>query len=579
MMRIEAQNSSSVPRYAWFKNVSPQGIKGWSFDPKTGWGTDHAGGVMTLSSLNGAPLPAEETSLLLQPGETATFEVRVPHRPIPADRAAALARQDFAKRHIETRRFWEEKLASGAQIHLPEKRVNDMLRAGLLHLDLILYGREPDEPLAPSVGMYTPIGTESAPIILFLDSMGWHDVARRSLTFFLEKQHDSGFMQNYGDYELETAGALYAMGEHYRYTRDDAWVREIKAKVLRACEYILQQRKESLREDLRGFGYGMIVGKVGDPQDRLRQFMFNGHNYLALQRVAEMLVNVDPAESRRLALEAESFRKDIRTALLAAMARSPVVPLGDGSWSPSAPPWVGYRGPLALYADGGTWYTHGAINVRESVAGPLWLIAQEVFGENEEPIASFLLNVHNELFTQGGVAFSQPYYSQHPLIHLARGEIKPFLKAYYWTVAGMADRETYTFVEHFVVGGPHKTHEEAWFLLQTRHMLYHEDGSTLQILPGVPRRYLEDGKRIKIERAASYFGPLSFEIYSNLSENIIEAKISLSSGQLPKDVEIRIPHPLGIKAVKVDGGVYDSEHETVTLDAKPGESVVRLYFE
>ena len=36
-----------------------------------------------------------------------------------------------------------------------------------------------------------------------------------------------------------------------------------------------------------------------------------------------------------------------------------------------------------------------------------------------------------------------------------------FLKAYYNPFAGLADRETYTFWEHYFHASPHKTHEEA----------------------------------------------------------------------------------------------------------------------
>ena len=38
-----------------------------------------------------------------------------------------------------------------------------------------------------------------------------------------------------------------------------------------------------------------------------------------------------------------------------------------------------------------------------------------------------------------------------------------------------------------------KTHEEGWFLMQTRWMLYLEDGDRLRLLPGIPRRWLAAG--------------------------------------------------------------------------------------
>ena len=126
--------------------------------------------------------------------------------------------------------------AAAAQIELPEKRITAMIRAGLLHLDLVTYGREPNGTLISTIGIYTAIGSESSPIIQFMDSMGWHDEARRALTYFLDKQHEDGFIQNFGGYMLETGAALWSMGEHYRYTRDDEWVRQIEPKLLFTAE-------------------------------------------------------------------------------------------------------------------------------------------------------------------------------------------------------------------------------------------------------------------------------------------------------------------------------------------------------
>ena len=90
--------------------------------------------------------------------------------------------------------------------------------------------------------------------------------------------------------------------------------------------------------------------------------------------------------------------------------------------------------------------------------------------------------------TSRNVAFSQPYYSRHDWVHLRRGETKAFLKDYYNSVAGLADRDTYTFWEHFFHQSPHKTHEEAWFLMQTRWMLYMEHGDTLEHWTGIYNR-------------------------------------------------------------------------------------------
>lgn len=583
-IRVVAVNTASVPRYALFRNLSPMlgshasGAKPpWSFDRARGFGLYPSGRVFAVSKLNGKPLASEEVAIELQPGEAATLEMNLPHRPISTERAARLATLSFEDRLTQARRYWQEKLSAASQIELPEERITKMIRAGLLHLDLVTYGREPNGTLVPTIGVYTAIGSESSPIIQFMDSMGWHDEARRALMYFLDKQHEDGLIQNFGGYMLETGAALWSMGEHYRYTRDDEWVRQVEPKLLKACEYMLKWRQRNMREDLRGKGYGLMEGKVADPEDPYHSFMLNGYAYLGMSRVAEMLQNVDPAAARKWQHEAEAFKIDIRQAFAESMAKSPVIPLGDSTWCPTAPPWVEYRGPLALIADGGKWFTHGSELVRDSLLGPLYLVFQEVL-DPEEQATDFLLSFHSELMTERNVAFSQPYYSRHPVIHLRRGEVKPFLKDYYNAVASLADRETYTFWEHYFHASPHKTHEEAWFLMQTRWMLYMEHGDALKLLPGVPRSYFEDGKQIEIKNASSYFGPVSLHADSKLSEGRIVATMECPLDRGLKRVEVRLPHPQGRRPTSVTGGKYSPDTETVTVEPFGGHAEVVLRF-
>lgn len=574
MMQVNITNTAAVPGYAFIRNPVPVTAPGRNFDGATGFDVADTGKIFSISTLDGKPLASEDVTLLLKPGETASIQVYLSHRPIPRDRAAALASAPFAERHRECREFWQQKLAAGAQITLPERRIDEMIRAGLLHLDLVLYGREPSATLAAMTGVYTPIGTESSPIIQFIDSMGWHDVARRALQFFLDKQLGSGMMVNYGDYMLETAGALYTMGEHYRYTHDDDWVRQIEPKLLKSTDFIVRWRRRNLRSELRGCGYGLMPGKVADPQDFLRSFMFNGYSYAALERVAEMLAKVDPAQSQRYTAEAAAFREDIRTAFFEALARSPVIPLGNGAWCPTAPMWAEGRGAPALLADSEA--PIGLTLLKESTTGPEWLIVQGVIDPFSQA-ADFLVNSQEELVTAQSAALGQPYYSQHPLIHLLRREPKQFLAAYYSTMAAMADRETYTFYEGYG-GGPHKTHEEAQFLMQTRYMLYLERGETLELLPGVPRSYFENGKSIRLTNAASYFGPVSLHVQSNIAESRIEATIDCSSDRRPQRVELRVPHPDGLKATWVEGGQYNADLECVIIQPFSGHAEVTVAF-
>ena len=579
-VRVEATNTGAAPRYAWLKGLGLAAAGPCApphHESRTGGLTLVDGAVAGVTLVNGKPAAEEEMAVLLQPGEAVIWDLLIPHQPISVKRARALSRQDFTVHMAACRTFRRAKLESAALVSVPEPAIDERIRAGLLHCDLVAFGREPNGPVLATIGVYAPIGSESAPIIQFFDSMGWHKLAERACEFFLARQRPDGFIQNFGGYQLETGPALWTMGEHYRYTGDEAWVRRIKPKLLKGCEFLLAWRNRNKRDELRGAGYGLLDGKVADPEDFFHSFMLNALSYLGIQRVAEMLTTVDPAESRRLAREARAFRADIRTAYAEALARAPVIPLGDGTWTPSVPPWPESAGPVALYAEEGDWFSHGTFGTRDSLIGALYLVIGEVL-EPDETGADFLLRSHQQLFTTRNAGFSQPYYCRHDFIHVARGDVKPFLKTFYNQVAGLQDRETYTFWEHYFTVSPHKTHEEGWFLMQTRWMLWLEQGTTLSLLRTVPRQWLQHGKRICLRKVASHFGPLTLEVESAVRDGRIEAHVVCKGVRRPKTVTIRLPHPDGRKPVDIAGGAYDAQNETVRIARFSGAATVRLTF-
>ena len=189
-----------------------------------------------------------------------------------------------------------------------------------------------------------------------------------------------------------------------------------------------------------------------------------------------------------------------------------------------------------------------------------------------------MLDYHSELFYECNSAFSQPYYSRHDWVQLKLGLIKPFLKTYYNTFSSLADRETYTFWEHLFQVSQHKTHEQAWFLMETRWMLYLEEGRTLKLLPGIPRKWMEDGRQIILNNVRSYFGPISLQVNAKTKAGLIEAAISCNSSARPQNVIIRLPHPEGKKAIKVTGGTYDPVTESVLIKDFNGTASIKAEY-
>jgi len=579
--RIVATNTAQIPRYAFLKAPFIHGFIGdsgdYDFDPNTGFGLTKDGRVFAVSTLNGTPIKQEEIAILLKPGETATLEFIIPHTPIPVERAAELIKRDMSVCLDECRLFWQNKLKQAGSMHVPENRIDSMIQAGLLHLDLTAYGNEPDQPIAMSDGVYVPVCSEVWVHTDYLDSMGLHSLARRCLDYYLHKQQEDGLLQTFIGYMVETGAMLLAIGQHYQYTRDDAWVAEISLKVLKSCGYIVDWRNRNMKEELRGKGYGMLDGQVADPQDNERIYMLNAFAYAGLNLVAKMFANTNPSESVRLCVEAEAFKADIRRSFFESLACSPVMPIGDGTWVPTAAPWANSTGPECFGVKAQRRWSHGSLTIRDDCLGVNHLIAHGII-EPTELSAQFILDHQCELTSSRNLPSSQPYYSRHPFIHLHRDEPKQFLKAFYNGIASLADREIYSFWEHYFAVSPHKTHEEAQFLMQVRSMLYLEDKDTLRLLAGVPRVWLEDGKKIELNNAVSHFGKLSLSVVSMVDLGVIEVEITCNSEYKPKTVEIRLPHPNGQKAAEATGGVYDPERESILIKNFTGHAEVMAVF-
>ncbi len=577
--RVNAVNTADVPRYAWLAAPAPMvpkmaapsgGLHG--YEPDTGFGVCVSGHIFCVARLNGRPFPNAELPVLLPPGGSVEAEFWIPHRPIPRARAERLAGQSAPSHQAACRAYWRGVLDQDAHIEVPECRIQDGLQACRLHLDMVMYGREPDGVLLPSCGRaYTALAPESAAMIQFLDSTGRHDLVRRALEYFLEKQKPDGMIQNFNGHQSEPGVVLQLFAEHFRITRDADWLRARAARLLKTAECLLEWRARNLRDELRGKGYGLIDGRWADMAETYRGFGINAIACRGVLALADALDGILPEPAGRIRREGGRWKQDLVDAVTRSMERAPVVPLGDGTWTPSLACWPESDLPACL--DGTRAFdTHGTFLTRDN-AMPSALIFHGLF-EPDDPRAGRLLRYVTDLYHVRNVRHSQPYISWHPWVHLRRGEVKAFLKSYYNTLASLADREIFTFREHYHAGCPFKVEADGAFLMQTRWMLWLEAGDTLTFLAGVPRAWLADGRTIRLERVASYFGPLSLEVVSRAGARTLEAAYRFAEDRRPAVLRLRLPHPDGRRPVRVEGGQYEPASETAVIRNPPASGQV-----
>jgi hypothetical protein len=112
-----------------------------------------------------------------------------------------------------------------------------------------------------------------------------------------------------------------------------------------------------------------------------------------------------------------------------------------------------------------------------------------------------------------------------------------------------------------------------------------ENHGTLRLLAGAPRRWLEDGKRIEVANAPTYFGGLSMGVRSEADQQRIRVRLDLTRTRPERlrAIALRVPHParLPMRGVLVNGKKwtrFEPVRETVELPAGTGHFEIVLTY-
>jgi hypothetical protein len=111
-----------------------------------------------------------------------------------------------------------------------------------------------------------------------------------------------------------------------------------------------------------------------------------------------------------------------------------------------------------------------------------------------------------------------------------------------------------------------------------------DDGrpETLRLFFGTSRRWLEDGKTIKVERAPTAFGEVSVHLTSRLAAGEVVADVALPDRNPPRHTLLRARVPDGWRVVAATAGsvkLSPDDRGTVDLSALRGRQTVRFQVE
>lgn len=552
----------------------------------------------------------------LAPGESHAIDLLVPYvELLDANESVGLKRLTFTNLHPAVVQFWRERVTRGMTYEVPDRYLNEFFKANLWHV-LISTDLDPvtgQHQHGAATHQYGNFLNETAMVARSLEMRGESAAALHLLEPFLANQGVKGLPGNFKSqegvlyaahpgapdpytaqgYNLHHGWGLWALAEHYFWTRDTNYLDAVAPRLALAADWVTRERQATKRLDPNGtrrIEHGLApAGDLEDVEEYLYFYATDAYYHLGMKTLADALTSFrqsagPPARNgsprpddvsqgfwdeveklaARLTREAAEFRQDIQASVTESVATSPVVRLRDGTYAP----WVPTRAYALTHLKEG-WIREGLYPALHLVNGMVyddrhpfvdWMIQEledNVFLSREcgygvaDPRANF--------FARGGFTL-QPNLLDLALVYLKRDQVPNFLRAFYNTAWASLHPDGMCFAEWVPelgqAGGPlYKTPDECKFIQWMRQMLVLERGDTLELGLGVPRAWMADGQRVRLERAATWFGPLDLEIVSHAAERTVTATVALTPTAKTSAVRLRLRAPGGepLQSAEVNG--------------------------
>ncbi len=425
----------------------------------------------------------------LDPGRSAEAVLRVPYAPVREP--AAFDREDPKVWLERTVAYWRGLMSKAARIEVPSRKATEALLAA--HVCQLLVSDHGE--LHGGEGFYdTFYIRDGAYQVMELEEAGLDDAAAKAIAFFLRRQRPDGRFETQRG-QLDANGqALWAIWQYYKITGDRAWLAKAYPQMLRATEWIRKARRQAppgspfagLLPAAPADGEHLWDGKhhiVGYDFWNLRGLLCTADAAKALGRVAD---------AARLQAEAADYRAAI-----------------DAAWKRTGLPHF----PPSWEKEGTHWGN----------TETLW--PTEIFPPDDPRVVALIRHArtkHGGGFLEGTIRWTgrpgvvHPYLSAYTtMASLVRGESERVVEDFHWYL--LHSTATHAFPEGIFYRRrfawfntiPHPTGASNYALM-LRHMLVHERGDELHLLPAVPDWWLAEGRSIVVERAPTHFGPLSF---------------------------------------------------------------------
>jgi hypothetical protein len=413
-------------------------------------------------------------------------------------------------------------------------------------------------------------------MVVDLDRRGYHQEAQECLDAWLHYQGSvelpgdfsskEGILYGAGGYESggynqHHGWILWMLAEHYRFTRDDSWLRSAAPGILAACDWIIRETKRT--ENRHPLERGLLpAGSLEDIGDWWTWLSTSCYTWRGLDSAAWALEQMKHSEARRIRQQADSFHKNLLANFHAASQRSPVVRLRDGTAVPQIPSYVHRRGRSFGW-------------ICETLEGAMHLLITGALDPQSREAEWILKDYEDNLYLSNQYGYTLDDFDKYWFgrggmsmqacllldvePYLYRDNVKHALRAMFNAIAVSHFPDVHMNTEHALPemgdwrGDHYKSSDESNACGWLRDIFVLEQKDQLLVGQAIPRQWLEPGQKCGIQRAATYFGPMS--VLYNAGEKEIAVQLEGPRRNPPKQIHVRfrLPKELSIHSATVNG--------------------------
>jgi hypothetical protein len=435
-----------------------------------------------------------------------------------------------------------------------------------------------------------------------LDRRGFHHEAQDCLDAWLHYQGTVGLPGSFaskdgvlygaggyeaGGYNQHHGWILWMLAEHYRFTRDDAWLRRSAPGIVAGADWII--RETARTADRHPLERGLLpAGSLEDIGDWWTWLSTSCYTWRGLDAAAWALEQVQHPEAARLRQAATDYHAALLAHFHEASARSPVVRLRDGTAVPKIPSTVHRRGRSFGW-------------ICETLEGSLHLLITGALDPKSEEATWIVKDYEDNLFLSNQYGYLLDDFDKHWFgrggmsmqaclllnvePYLYRDDVKNALRGLFNGLAVSYFPDVRMNTEHALPdiadwrGDHFKSSDESNVAGWLRYLFVREEGEVLLIGQAVPREWLKPGRTCGIERTATWFGPTSV-IYAG-GGDALAAQLHGPKRNPPRAIRLRFRHPEEklLTQVTVNGKDWKRfKGEWVELPGDIGEALVQARF-